>query len=287
MIEPTATYRFTTRNLREGENAAHSRAGAQARGFRGSIVGGAIVYGQMIRPLVDRFGADWLERSAIDLRFKAPAYDDERVEAVFEPPVEPAAAAGADGDASGPGFAVQARNDRGDELISMTANLPGPSDLPPPDPRSRVASIEWGGERVVGTYDLMEIDRPFRGYRFSVSRDEQREYCRSTADEAALYLDGARPPAHPGMVMAQGSRVVANQFVMPFWIHAGSVVQHRRLIRVGDQVDLRCVPIEKWKRGENDWVRFYQVYLVDGEPAVEVWKTSVIKVAQRAAEASS
>ena len=89
------------------------------------------------------------------------------------------------------------------------------------------------------------------------------------------------------MVMAQGSRVVANQFVMPFWIHAGSVVRHRRLIRVGDQVELRCVPIEKWKRGESDWVRFYQVYLVDGEPAVEVWKTSVIKVAQRAAAVSS
>lgn len=285
MIEPIDTYVFTTRNLREGENAAHSRAGAQARGFRGSIVGGAIIYGQMIRPLIDRYGADWLERSVVDLRFKAPAYDDDTVEAVFEPPVEQASGGGSR-DAASRGFAIRALNDRGEELISMTATLPEPADLPPPDPRARIAPTEREGEREVGTYDLMAIDRSFRGYRFSVGRDEQREYCRSTADEAPLYLDGDRPPAHPGIVMSQGSRVVANQFVMPFWIHAGSVVRHRRLIRVGDDVQLRCVPIEKWKRGESDWVRFYQVYLVDGEPAVEVWKTSVIKVAQRAAETS-
>ena len=285
MTGSIGSYTFTTRNLREGENAAHSRAGAQARGFRGSIVGGAIVYGQMIRPLIDCFGSDWLERSVVDLRFKAPAYDDDAVEARFDPPVQPAA--GSTEDPVSRDFRIQALNDRGEELISMTATLPGPADLAPPDPRSRIAPIEWEGERVVGTYELMAIDRPFRPYRFSVGRDEQKEYCRSTADEAPLYLEGARPAAHPGIVMSQGSRVVANQFVMPFWIHAGSILRHRRLIRVGDQVDLRCVPIEKWKRGESDWVRFYQVYLVDGEPAVEVWKTSVIKVAQRATETSS
>jgi hypothetical protein len=42
----------------------------------------------------------------------------------------------------------------------------------------------------------------------------------------------------------------------------------------------------KWQRGGSDWVRFYQVYRVGGEPAVEVWKTSVIRVAQRATSAA-
>ena len=51
-------YRFQTRNINEGENKAHTREGAQALGFRGSIVGGAIVYGQMIRPL--KTETDWL-----------------------------------------------------------------------------------------------------------------------------------------------------------------------------------------------------------------------------------
>jgi hypothetical protein len=34
---PIEAYRFQTHNLRESENAAHSREGAQARGFRGSM----------------------------------------------------------------------------------------------------------------------------------------------------------------------------------------------------------------------------------------------------------
>jgi acyl dehydratase len=170
----------------------------------------------------------------------------------------------------------------------MTAELPAPnSALPAPDPRADIQPVDWDGERVVGTYDRMTLDRPFRSYRFTVTRAEQVQYCRATVDEAPIYLDGERPLAHPGLVMAQGSRVVANQFVMPFWIHATSVLRHRRPIHVGVEVDLRCVPIEKWKRGESDWVRFYQVYLVEGEPALEVWKTSVIEVAQRADATSS
>lgn len=275
-------YRFTTRNLREGENAAHSREGARARGFEGSIVGGAIVYGQMIRPLIDRFGEAWLERSSIDLRFKAPAYDDDQVEALFEPCPQPGCGA------AGASWRVRALNQRGDELIALTAELPAAGDAPPAaDPRASIEPIDWEGERAEGTYDRMEIDRPFRAYRFTIGAEEQAEYCRGTADASPFYLHGRHAPAHPGLVMAQGSRVVANQFVMPFWIHAGSRLQHRRVIRVGEDVELRCVPIEKWQRGGNDWVRFYQVYRVDGAPAVEVWKTSVIKVAQRAASTSS
>lgn len=273
MIAPIAPHRFTTRNLREGENAAHTREGARARGFRGSIVGGAIVYGQMLRPLIDRWGGAWLERGDLDLRFKAPAYDNDVVEARFEPVPAPGSEA----------LRASATNERGEELIAMTANLPDAGDAPLPDPRAGIQPVDWEGERVPGTYELMVIDRPFRTYRFTITPDEQREYCRGTGDECAFYLDRERAPAHPGLVMAQGSRVVANQFVMPFWIHAGSVLRHRRLIRTGEEVELRCVPIEKWRRGESDWVRFYQVYRVDGEPAVEVWKTSVIKVAQRAA----
>ena len=275
-------YRFTTRNLRESENAAHSREGARARGFEGSIVGGAIVYGQMIRPLIDRFGETWLERSSIDLRFKAPAYDDDSIETVFEPCTQPGC------DATGKSWKVRALGRGGAELIAMTAELPtAGADLPAADARAAMEPIDWEGERVEGTYDRMEIDRPFRTFRFTISAEEQADYCRGTGDATPFYLHGRNPPAHPGLVMAQGSRVVANQFVMPFWIHAGSVLQHRRVIRVGEDVELRCVPIEKWQRGGSDWVRFYQVYRVDDTPAVEVWKTSVIKVAQRAASTSS
>jgi len=266
-LEP---YAFRTRNLRESENAAHSREGATARGFGGSIVGGAIVYGQMLKPLIERFGETWLERSRLEVRFKAPAYDGDRVEARFE------ACAGPGGE---PGVTVRARNPEGVELIELSAHV---RDTPPQtDELARAEPAAPPAERLEGTWDRMVLHRPLASYRFCVTPDEQRDYCEATGDALPFYLEGPRPPAHPGLVMAQGSRVVAHHFVMPFWIHASSTLDHRRVIRVGDEVELRCVPIEKWKRGESDWVRFYQVYVVGGEPAIEVWKTSVIKVASR------
>ncbi|HVR29917.1 MAG TPA: hypothetical protein VMS86_10340 [Thermoanaerobaculia bacterium] len=261
-------YTFRTRNLRESENQAHTREGATARGFRGSIVGGAIVYGRMIHPLIERWGETWLERSRLDVRFKAPAYDDDTVEARFE---------ASTGDGGESRVTVRARNADGVELVELRGSLP--DTLPEPDALARIEPVEWQGERVEGTWDRVALARPFRAYRFHVTREEQDEYCDATGDELALYRDGSRPPAHPGLVMAQGSRVVANQFVMPFWIHASSTLAHRRVIRVGDEIELRCVPIDKWRRGESEWVRFYQVYLAGEEPALEVWKTSVIKVA--------
>jgi hypothetical protein len=267
---PSRSHVFQTRNLREGENAAHTRTGATARGFRGSIVGGAIVYGQMIRPLLEHLGERWLERSRFEVRFKAPAYDDDSIETSF---------AAAHGDDGGPAVNMVARNDAGEELVEVQAALL--DRLPDPDPLASVAAAPREGDRLEGTFDRMAVGRPLHPFRFRIDAAAQREYCEGTGDDLPLYTRGRRPPAHPGLVMAQGSHVVSNHFVMPFWIHASSTLLHRRVVRLGDDVELCCVPIEKWKRGESEWVRFYQVYRIGGGPAIEVWKTSVIKVARR------
>lgn len=266
-----APYRFRTRNVREGENKAHSPEEAQERGFRASIVGGATVYGQMIHPLVERYGLDWLGSSWLEIRFKSPAYDGDLVETRFEPED--------DAEAGAASLRVRAYNDEGCELLEMRAHLV--TDFPDPDPRVSLEPIEWEGDRVEGTFDRMVLDRPFRTLHWKLSLDEQIEYCEATEDHLPIYREGANPPAHPGLIMSQGSYVVQNQFVMPFWIHGSSTLLIRRAIRVGDAVEQRCVPYEKWHRGGSDWVKFYQLYLVDGEPAIEVWKTSVIQVAQR------
>ena len=271
-------YRFRTRNVRESENKAHSREAARERGFRGSIVGGATVYGQMIHPLVERLGVEWLGSSRLDIRFKSPAFDDDVVEARFD-----TVASGLVGSESLAGeeewLRVRVFNEEDRGLVEMRTRWVDPA--PPRDPRAALEPIEWQGERVEGSWERMVLERPFRTLHWSLSLREQLEYCEATDDDLELYREGRHPPAHPGLVMSQGSHVVQNQFVMPFWIHASSTLLNRRVIRVGDAVEIRCVPYEKWRRGESEWVKFYQLYLVDGEPAIEVWKTSVIKVAPR------
>ena len=270
---------FLTRNIAESDNTAHSRAGAMAKGFSGSIVGGAIVYGQMIRPLVERFGLSWLGRSWAEVRFKSPAYDGDRLETRIDTDGEEGRPAEVTSPSSGASYRLRTFNAEGVELVEMRAGQL--AALQPPDPRWALDPVEWHGNRLEGTWERMVVDQPFRCFRWSVTLEEQLDYCEATAEDLAVYREGPLPPAHPGLLLAQGSHVVSNQFVMPFWIHASSRLLYRKVIRVGDAVELRCLPIDKWKRGANEWVRFYQVYLVDGEPAVEVWKTSVIKVAKR------
>ncbi len=268
--EPFAPYVFQTRNTREGENKAHSKEGAQSMGFKGAIVGGAIVYGQMIQPLVQRYGETWLERHWFSLRFKAPAYDDDYVTTHITPE------ASDNGDIP---FHIRATNEDGQELIEMLTHIP--ETLPAVDPLAALEPMEWTGERQLGTWDRMQLHTPFRPYHFTIAQSQQNTYCDLTDARLPLYLEGDAPPLHPGLLMAQGSMAVQHQFEMPFWIHTGSIILTRQLIRIGDEVELRCTPLEKWKRGENDWVTFYQTYYLNNQPAVEVWKTSIVKVANR------
>ena len=263
-------YRFQTRNINEGENKAHTREGAQALGFRGSIVGGAIVYGQMIRPLIERYGETWLGCHWFDLRFKSPAFDEDWVTSHITPTAEsdqPHA------------FSVLARNEEGQELIAMRTHIP---DVPPPvDALASMEPVDWEGERELGTWERMELHTPFRRFRWRLTLSQHLSYCDKTHEELEIFRQGDTPPVHPGLVMAHGSLAVQNQFKMPFWIHTGSTLLTHGLIRVGDEVELRCVPIEKWKRGESEWVKFYQVYIVNDQPVVEVWKSSIIKFVPR------
>ncbi len=267
--ETFAPYVFQTRNTREGENKAHSRESAQAMGFKGSIVGGAIVYGQMVRPLVERYGERWLGRHWFSLRFKAPAYDDDDVTSHITQTA----------DAGTPAFQLRATNADGQELIEMQTHIP--ATPPGPDPLADLEGSDWQGERQIGTWQRMVLNRPFRPFHFRLTAAQQQTYCALTHDALPLYVEGDTPPLHPGLLMAQGSMAVQHQFVMPFWIHTGSTMLTRQLIRVNDAVELRCTPVKKWKRGENEWVTFYQAYYLHGQPAVEVWKTSIITVANR------
>lgn len=265
-----APYTFQTRNITTSENKAHTKEGAQAMGFKGSIVGGAIVYGQMIRPLVAHFGASYLEQSWAEVKFVGMAFDDDMVTSTTKPDVQ---------EGTTRAFHVTAANEEGTTLIQMHTHLPSP--MPPYHELVSMPANEWEGERQPVTWERMELHKSFRTLHWEPTLEEHLTYCDRTGEELPMYRQGNHPPLHPGLIMSQGSRVVANQFVLEFWIHAGSQITTRRMMRVGDHVEIRCIPIDKWQRGANEWVLFYQVYSVNGEPAMEVLKRSVFKVGKR------
>jgi acyl dehydratase len=67
---------------------------------------------------------------------------------------------------------------------------------------------------------------------------------------------------------------------MPAWIHVGSDIRFRTLLKVGDTVEVRAVPLEKWERKGHQFVKLYLAYLRDGEIATEIFHTAIFRVAE-------
>ena len=61
------------------ENKIHDDEIARKFGFRGALVPGVTVYAYLTHPLVEAFGAAWLERGTASVRFTKPIHDGEEV----------------------------------------------------------------------------------------------------------------------------------------------------------------------------------------------------------------
>src|SRR5215510_14042206 len=65
-------YHVKARNTSStSENKIHDEQIARQYGFRGALVPGVTVYAYLTHPLVDAFGAAWLERGTANVRFLA------------------------------------------------------------------------------------------------------------------------------------------------------------------------------------------------------------------------
>ena len=73
-------YHVKARNTSSSsENKIHDEQIARQYGFRGALVPGVTVYAYLTHPLVEAFGAAWLERGTANVRFVKPIHDGEEV----------------------------------------------------------------------------------------------------------------------------------------------------------------------------------------------------------------
>jgi len=74
------TYGVRARNTApDSENRIHDDRTAALYGFRAGLVPGVTVYGYLTVPVVDRFGADWLARGGMRMRFLQPVYEGDEL----------------------------------------------------------------------------------------------------------------------------------------------------------------------------------------------------------------
>ena len=132
--------------------------------------------------------------------------------------------------------------------------------------------------RVEIEWDAIRIDEPFTTYLWKPDHAHNREYAARVDDRTQAHQEGV---LHPHTLLAQANQVLVRQFVMPAWIHTGSEIRFRRLLRVGDAIEVRAVPVEKWEKKGHQFIRVYIAYVVAGEVATEIVHTAIFRVAAR------
>lgn len=255
------TYQVTARNYSEAsENRIHSDDVARRYGFRGALVPGVAVYGYLTRPLVAQLGESWLARSASSVRFLKPAYDGDRLSVDLTQQ---------DGR-----FEASCTNQAGDLLAQLESRA---ESAPEPESQSVFEGEPKPNERVEMTWETVVEGQPFAPWHWQVTEDGNRTFADRVDDDQLLY----RTAAHPHWVLGIANRALVREYVMPTWIHVGSEVRFHALLKVGDTVEIRAVPLEKWERKGHQFVRLYLVYVRGGgEITTEIFHTAIFRVAE-------
>ncbi len=256
-------YLVRTHNASEqSENRMHSDDIARQFGFKGALVPGVTVFAHMTRPLVERFGEQWLARGIADIVLFKPAYEGDLLTVRTKQ--------GEDG-----AYELTCSNEDGVELARMTATMP--TTAPAVDHRSELRPSENGGDRPIVTWELMEVGRAFPALRWAPTIEDNRVWCEDNRDDLPLFQAGPQAPLHPGFVLRQANFVLRNRFTLPAWIHTGSRIVFHDVLRLGNEYEVRAIPEEKWERKGHQMVRLYVAVRSGTKTYAEVLHTAIFR----------
>jgi len=261
-------YHVKARNTSSSsENKIHDEQIARQYGFRGALVPGVTVYAYLTHPLVEAFGAAWLERGAASVRFLKPIHDGEEVRLAGVVTAR---------DPKGLSATVTAATAVGGECATLTATLPAGSPVPVNLAMYPVAPLP--ADRPVATREhlagLAALGTPVNPY------DDERaaEYLERVSDELAVYR-GARAFVHPGFFLDQANKALSQNVLMSPWIHVGSVVRHLGGAKVGETLSTRGRVRSLFEKKGREFVEA-DLILVAGErrPIAHVLHTAIYRL---------
>ncbi len=287
-------YRSVARNFSaESENRIHDLDVAMKFGFEGGLVPGAAVFGHMTRPLIEAMGIGWAKGHRGEVRFLKPAYDGD--ELVIRHMV------------AGDDHLVRCFA-RGETLLAELKTGPWHE---PPDAAPDAGEGE-GGERPEICWDNIHVGEPFPAFEWQPSVVENAEFAAQVADELEIYAVGQSASVAEGARTGQGSddrlqfsrseklpkrreaalvhphgwlnianRALTRRYLLPAWMHVGSDFRLHQPIRVGDSVDVRAVPTNKWRRKGHEFLDLTLAFVVGGTVAMEIRHTAIFKIATR------
>ena len=253
------SYQVVATNYAEAsENKMHSDDVARRYGFQGALVPGVAVYGYLTHPLVEELGERWLQHSTSHVRFHKPAYQGDVLTVTLE--------------GTAPTLVATCVNASGVVLATLetdTGALPDAADQAP------LARAPKAAGRPDIVWDNVTEGEPFAPWHWQITEDGNAAYAEQIDDQLAVY----RTAAHPHWLLGIANSALTREFVMPAWIHVGSEIRFRELLRVGDTVEVRTLPLEKWERKGHQFLKLYLAYHRDGTLTTEIFHTVIFRVA--------
>jgi hypothetical protein len=242
------------------ENRIHADEVARRYGFQGGLVPGVTVYGYASHALLETLGSDWLAHGVTRARFIAPCYDgEELVVSVREGAFEVAAGEKTCvvGSASVP--AVRRR---------AVAFSPIPS-----------ASVLAAEDRPVASADVLNPGRVLGAVRLATDWPAAVDYLELVGEPSPLYA--AEGLLHPGLLLQGANRILTANVVLPAWLHVESIIEHYRVVQVGEPVEVRGRIGRSFERKGHRFVVLDVAWVVAEETVAAAHHTAIWQLAGR------
>ena len=235
----------------ESTNRMHDDAVAATFGFRGGLVPGVDVWAYLTGPCVDRWGLEFLERGAMEVRLRTPVYDGERVVARLDDDGT-LSCTGPDGDERACGRAELVDDPPPVKELPFAA-LP---DEPPPATPERLAP-----GTTLGTLHLHH-----RG-------DAAVQYLDDVRETSSLYEGG--DVCHPGFLARTANWLLTNTVRLGPWIHVSTRAQHRGVARAGELLEVRGVVVDEREHKGHRFVDLDVEVTADDRPVWSAFHTAI------------
>lgn len=251
-------------------NEMHDDGLPRKLGFRGAFVLGVATYGNMTRALAARFGEEWLGRAVSEAKFLKPVCEGDRLR------IETAPIPGRENERA---FEVTAFNETANDEVAARMQTSTPDPFPEADPAASLQPNEWEGPVTKSrTWDNIIVGEAYRTLRLTLFATDNAYWKRVLEDDLPIYGQGERPPLHPAHVLRLVQLGYNNQFIGGNAVHSSSKAVIRRMLRIGDPVQILTVPTAKWDKKQNHWLTIYCAVRSGGKVCAEVYHTQIIKL---------
>ena len=268
-----AERRVRARNLfRDAANRIHDDAVARQYGYAGALVAGVTIYGYLSQLAVAAWGLDWLRRGMGTVRFLRPVYDGEELVLHGRVPARSANAM-----AGETVVELGARGTGGRIAATVTASLAWGGPVIAPDPREYAVTALPASPPLATAEVLLGLD-PLGTPVLGLDATLLARAAEDLDDPSPIYR-GSEGVAHPGLLLRQANRALAENVGLGPWIHVSSDVAHSDLARAGDCLETRGRVARVYERNGRGWVELDLLVVANGvRPVARIHHTAIYRM---------